>query len=205
MKAITKSVAPESLLSFKNKPHNNWSDIHEPKNRHVYEDCLRTCIDDQNGLCAYTEILLNEGLRHIDHYIKRDIDNSLTFEWTNMFAAVKDSRFGADWKDCHITVKDYNPDRKRYNNILNPIMDKMEGRFVYSADGFMQPANDKDELAASTIVMFNLNEASLKSRRKSIIKSVRDLMVSGLSKEDVSMYMKSSGFNSVVEYELSFW
>lgn len=120
-------------------------------------------------------------------------------------SAVKDSRFGADWKDCHIAVKDYNLCRKRYNNILNPIMDKMEGRFVYSADGFMQPVDDKDELAASTIVMFNLNEASLKSRRKSIIKSVRDLMVSGLSKEDVSMYMKSSGFDSVVEYELSFW
>lgn len=205
MRKINKSSAPASLLSFCDKRPVEWSEIHKPENRHVYDDCLATCVDDQRNLCAYTEILLDEGTRHIDHYIKRSIDNRLTFEWSNMVAAVKDSKYGADWKDSHVTPRDYDADNKCYSNILNPVADDLAGRFVYHTDGLIAPSDDGDELAVNTIAVFNLNEPSLKSRRKVVMQSVRNMVASGISKEDVSLYLKSSGFHSVVEYELSFW
>ena len=107
MRRIDKKEAPESLEDFNRVKHTMWKEIHDEENRHVYEDCLRRCKLEQEELCGYTEIPLSSDTTHIDHYIKRDIDPRLTFCWNNMVAAVKDYRFGADWKDAHIQKVDY--------------------------------------------------------------------------------------------------
>ena len=92
--------------------------------------------------------------KHIDHYVKRDIDHNLTFSWTNMIAAVKDYRFGADWKDDHIKKSDYDSSKKRYKNILDPVVDDFTCRFKFYTDGFMEPSDCNDILAENTITMF---------------------------------------------------
>lgn len=138
MRHITKTEEPQSLTSFRKKGNTSWSDIHQAGNKAVYADCLAQCLKDQNGLCGYTEIRMDDDNRHIDHYIKRDVDASLTFCWTNMVAAVKASRYGANWKDDHITLAgDYDKANQRYKNAINPVLDKLKGRFRYSTDGVM--------------------------------------------------------------------
>lgn len=67
MKKINKSGEPSSLTKFKRKNSSNkWEDIHTEQNRSIYEDCLFQCMDDQNYLCGYTEIKLDDNY-HIDH------------------------------------------------------------------------------------------------------------------------------------------
>lgn len=87
-------------------------------------------MDDQNYLCGYTEIKLDDNY-HIDHFIKRDIDPRQTFDWQNMIAAVHDSKFGADFKDKTVNKNDYNKRLKKYNCILNPVTENMENRFIF--------------------------------------------------------------------------
>mgnify|MGYP002673310840 CR=1 FL=1 len=203
MRRITKSMMPKSLELFNKTSHADWSDIHQPNNKKVYEDCLDRCIIDQNNLCGYTEIALTPDTRHIDHYIKRDFDPRLTFDWMNMIAAVKDSRFGADWKDNQIKKKDYDKNLHRYRNILNPIEDEMNGRFTFFTDGTIELSDSNDSTASNTIKIFNLNESSLKSRRRNIMQYVRNMAEGGIDKDSILSYLKQDGFISAIEYELS--
>lgn len=166
MKHINKSAEPQSLIVLNRLKPSEWKSIHELANKHVYEDCLTQCVVDQNNLCGYTEMSLDQGVVHIDHYIKRDIDPRLTFSWENMIAAVKDYRYGADWKDKHVSHADYDSSNKRYREILNPIVDSFIDRFQYATDGSIEPLDEQDEKAKHTIQMFNLNENSLKGRRR---------------------------------------
>jgi uncharacterized protein (TIGR02646 family) len=205
MRKINKTYsAPASLMVFKkHHPLAQWDEIHKPENREVYGDCLHACMVDQEMLCGYTEIFLKPRITHIDHYVKRDIDPGQTFSWENMIAAVKDSRYGADWKDAKITKKDYNRTTKRYTSILNPITDSINGRFVYSTDGTIEPVDPYDVMAGKTIEVFNLNEESLKSQRKGTMLSARLMVDGGIPKDKVRVLLKESGFLSAVDYELS--
>lgn len=204
MRSIAKLEEPRSLTQFNKVKHGNWNEIHEHDNQHVYDDCINQCLHDQNGLCGYSEMKLTRDNQHIDHYVKRNIDPSLTFVWTNMVAAAQTSKFGANWKDTHVELAGkYDRVSKRYEKILNPVIDDLAGRFKFSADGEMEPANVDDELAKNTIMAFNLNEPSLKNMRKESMQNVRKMLEGGIEKNEIKDYLSSDGFVSAIEYELS--
>lgn len=203
MRRIDKSEEPQSLRSFNKAKHKKWEEIHNEANRHVYNDCLQQCIEDQAHLCGYTEVPLSKDNRHIDHYIKRDFAPDLTFCWNNMIAAVKDDDFGADYKDKHVKRNDYNKSECCYTDILNPVKDEFAGRFRFSADGTMEPSDNKDIKAEKTIELFNLNEKSLKERRKVQMENVRTYIENDYTKEATLAALTEDGFVSAIEYELS--
>lgn len=203
MRRIDKSEEPQSLCSFNKAKHKKWEEIHNEANRHVYNDCLQQCIEDQACLCGYTEVPLSKDNRHIDHYIKRDFAPDLTFCWNNMIAAVKDDDFGADYKDKHVKRNDYNKSECCYTDILNPVKDEFAGRFRFSADGTMEPSDNKDIKAEKTIELFNLNEKSLKERRKVQMENVRTYIENDYTKEATLAALTEDGFVSAIEYELS--
>ena len=80
----------------------------------------------------------------------------------------------------------------------------MEGRFRFSTDGKIEPVDDTDDLARNTIKVFNLNEPSLKNRRKNCMQMARAMLNGGMQKEDILGTLSSEGFVSAIEYELSF-
>lgn len=203
MRQINKSEEPQSLRSFNKAKHKKWEEIHNDANRHVHNDCWQQCIEDQAYLCGYTEVPFTGKKRHIDHYIKRDFAPDLTFCWNNMIAAVKDSHFGADYKDEHVKRTDYDKSECCYTSILNPVRDEFTGRFRFSADGTIEPSDSQDIKAQKTIELFNLNEKSLKERRKRQMENVRTFIEDGLAKEEIPALLKGSGFVSAIEYELS--
>lgn len=203
MQSIKKSPEPQSLTKFNRTSHSNWSDIHTEANKHVYDDCILQCMVDQMNLCGYTELCLDNGVKHIDHYIKRDIDPKLTFNWGNMIAAIKDSRFGADYKDNVVSRVDYDPITKQYKHIYNPLVDDLSGKFCFETNGFMRPINSADVKAQTTIDVFNLNEDSLQACRCDIMEYVRDMRKGGMSDEDIRESLAGSGFVTALEYELS--
>lgn len=197
-----KSWEPSSLTKLKRKTSSNkWEDIHTEQNRSIYEDCLFQCMDDQNYLCGYTEIKLDDNY-HIDHFIKRDIDPRQTFDWQNMIAAVHDSKFGADFKDKTVNKNDYNKRLKKYNCILNPVTENMENRFIFSTNGVIEPADRNDREATETIRVFNLQEDSLNSRRKQAMENTRKLLEQ-MDKEAVIGYLQGEEFPSAIAYEIS--
>lgn len=201
---INKSSEPQELTFFKRDIHRSWNEIHQETSKHVYDACLQQCLMDQNSLCGYTEMRLNESVQiHIDHYIKRNLAPQLTFEWNNMVAAVKDSRFGADFKDSHIELADYNQSSHTYVNVYNPVIDNMLEVFTFSSDGGIEPADKTDMKAASTIALFNLDDKELKLRRRECMEAVRSLRLGGLSDQEIFTYLSPSGFISALKYELN--
>lgn len=202
MRSIKKAPEPQSLTAFNKGAHINWDDIHLPNNQHVYNDCICQCVLDQEDLCGYTEICLDEGGRHIDHYIKKDLEPGLTFSWNNMVGAIKDSRFGADWKDNNIAAAGYNRSIRRYDNIYDPISDNLAGVFKFSTDGEIEPVNSTDQKAVTTISVFNLNEHSLKERRRQCMENARDMFSGGMTKADIVTYLRGDGFVSAINFEL---
>lgn len=203
MRRIDKSEEPQSLRSFNKAKHEKWGEFSDKANRHVYNDCLQQCIEDQAHLCGYTEVPLSKDNRHIDHYIRRDFAPDLTFCWNNMIAAVKDSHFGADYKDKHVKRNDYNKSECCYTDILNPVKDEFAGRFRFSADGTIEPSDSQDIKAEKTIELFNLNEKSLKERRKVQMENVRTYIENDYTKEATLAALAKDGFVSAIEYELS--
>lgn len=198
MRSIHKSAEPQSLQVFRKAGHSDWSEIY---NQCAYQDCLSQCVYDQGELDGYTEMVL-DNTRHIDHYVCRRFDPKMTFRWTNMVAAVRDSRFGANYKDTSIKTVHYDKTNGRYLNLYNPVTDDMKGVFSYYSDGSICPSDKQDIKAGCTIEFFNLNEKSLKERRRSIMEAARGMHRGGLSSEYVFEMLKTGGFISCLEYEI---
>ncbi|GJQ06326.1 hypothetical protein CAPN010_04840 [Capnocytophaga cynodegmi] len=200
MRKINKASPPSSFTDFvREKSPINWSCC--PSN--VKQEAREQMILEQDFLCGYTEIYIDENDCHIDHYIKRDINNSLCYDWNNLIVAVNDNDFGAKHKDSGGNRVKSLAD---YSNLLNPVTDNTQAFFKYTLDGTINIAdnlsnNDKTK-AQHTIEVFNLNHSSLKKRRKEIAHMIVSLRKGGLSDQEVLNTLKTSGFRSFVEFVL---
>lgn len=196
-----KSAAPGCLAAAKDKGW-NWEEFyHNDHNGHT--QCMDQAGADQGGVCGYTELPLgSKGVKkHLDHYRKKAIYPKLTFDWNNLVCAVKDRRFGADYKDDLI---DGNNAEATYACILNPVADEAQDYFYCDTDGKMIAGGGLDETngrkAVETIRVFNLNETELVSRRRTLITQLR--ACADLAEEDIRACFAAMGFPSVLEQEL---
>lgn len=170
------------------------------KAKTVYEEArLYILCDEQEQLCGYTEILIEELEDcHIDHFRKRDLFPKLTFDWENLIVSVNDDSFGAKYKDNGYRIKDV-----EYQLILNPAKDKTEDYFYFNQFGQIEPTNfsirfSGAKKAEKTIEVFNLRDESLRMRREQIIRDINSY--SGqLPKEELIKNLSCYGFKSVIE------
>ena len=164
------------------------------KYKNIYEDTrLQILVDEQNQLCGYTELYINElEESHIDHYIKREFDQNLTFDWNNLIVATKDNDFGANYKDNTYSIQ-----RNDYSQIYNPVIDNVV--FKYNKWGEIIEETDRIK---KTVEVFNLNYKPLADRRKSLIKLIEDYKQGGLSNQEIESTLNTYGFTSVLEQEL---
>ena len=178
----------------KKKSPKKWDELH-PGNRDVFKEMCKALLKEQNNLCGYTEIYLGDSKEgHIDHYIKRDIDNSKAYDWENLIYATKDTAFGACYKDQAIRREDY-------INIFNPVKDCPDDYFEYTYLGEIQPKSDIDApyraKAEKTIEMFNLNHKTLCRKRQNVASAVDNLKNGKLTKEKIIEYLREEGFDSI--------
>lgn len=193
MRKINKSTP---LAHFNGRNYNNscrtWQDFHKD-HKDIYEETrLQILTEEQNGLCGYTEIYINELEKcHIDHYKKRAFFPDMTFDWNNLIVATKDDDFGANFKDSVYKIK-----KEEYSDIYNPVTDDIT--FEYDEWGEIVEQEGKIK---KTVEVFNLNCKSLKRRREDIITTIRALKNAGGLEEDIRSSLKDTGFVSVLEQE----
>lgn len=153
---------------------------------------------EQLGLSGYTERKIDYDSSHVDHFIKRDIDKSLSFSWDNLIVDEKEDRYGARYKDSKIRKEDY-------SEIINPVKERAEDYFYYSQTGMISPKNNLDaqmeEKAKRTIEIFNLNHKSLVKERRDLIKIISSYK-SQFDKNNILCYLEGFGFTSLKEQEL---
>lgn len=200
MQRITKGEPVTSFVTYStNNPGANWEAFHRDA-KESYQECrLQILLEEQDCLCGYTEICINEvNDAHLDHYRKKSIFPALTFTWSNLIAATLDSDFGANYKDSVYKIKE-----NEYPNIFNPVEEDVQDFLYYNQRGEIEPKSTiTDELkikVIKTIEVFNLNHPSLKNRRETIIRQIRGC--AGLSSEEIAKAFSNSGFKSVVVQE----
>lgn len=202
MRRILKGEPIASFVTYRtDNPGSNWEMFHRDAQDCYVESRLQILLEEQDCLCGYTEISINEiGDAHLDHYKKKSIFPALTFAWDNLVAATLDSDFGANYKDSVYKIK-----QNEYSNIFNPVEENVQEYFYYNQRGEIEPkaaiTSALKAKADKTIEVFNLNHQSLKSRRQTIIKQIRGCK--DLSPDEIQIAFKNSGFSSVILQEVS--
>lgn len=201
MRTIAKGERQQCLSEAEKKSW-SWDDF--VKNDYEgYKLCRQQAEKEQLGLCGYTEIPLVswKGTVHLDHFKKKGIYSKLRFKWNNLFAAVKDHRFGADYKDHYINGKN---EKGVYAVILNPLTENLQSYFHYSTNGEIEPSNylsnEDKEKAKNTIDVFHLNETELVNRRRTIMAQIDSYK--DLPEDVIRKSFEGQGFLSVVEQEI---
>ena len=160
MKKITKTK-PDFFATFleENKPQ-EWKDI-SPIREQIRLHILKI---EQNYQCAYTGISLkgNNDDSHIDHYKKQNMFPEERFNYNNMFVSTNNEKFGAKYKDKHITEAEY-------NLLINPVLEDPNEYFEYYSSGEIYSKNNSEK-GKKTIELLQLNHRFLTKRRKDKIK-----------------------------------
>lgn len=203
MRKIFKGEDPTCLDSAE---RNGWTwDEFVAKDHDGYLICREQANTEQQGVCAYTELPLDveKVTVHFDHFRKKSIYPKLRFKWDNLFAAVKDNRFGADFKDGIVNGQNH---KQVYASILSPLTVGLQDYFHYATSGEIEPmsglSEESFEKAEETIRVFNLNEAELVNRRRTMMAQI--VCYQDLSEEDIRSSFDGMGFLSVVEQEIGY-
>lgn len=197
MRKINKGQPFTEFSKFvrKNKP-TKWEDL-DGKVRS--NSRMHILLYEQDCLCGYSEMILDETNSHIDHYVKQEHDSSKIFDWNNYVVSTIDEDFGGKYKDNGHKIK-----KNEYSLIFNPVNEDMASLIEYSGDGEMIPVggiqdNEKTKVS-KTIEVFNLNHNSLKEKRRGLLKQLNSC--SDLKDDDIKSAFKNSGFVSVVNWWL---
>lgn len=197
MRRINKGVPYDDFVKYldKHKP----SKREELKGELRYNMRLHILLYEQDCLCGYSEIPLDaeNTSSHIDHFVKRDYDQSKIFDWDNLVVSAIDEDYGGKYKDNTHKIK-----QNEYAQIFNPTKDNMDQYIEYLRDGRIAPRdgiqdaiNDK---ILKTIEVFNLNCRSLKNRRKQLLIELDSC--SGLPKEELKHTFEKNGFISLINW-----
>lgn len=193
MRKIDKGAPLESFSEFvKTHPQARWEEAKDVS--HIWREYMLHC--EQHGMSGYTEEPLRLNQSHIDHFHKRSLFSELIFDWNNFVVDGVDETYGAKFKDKHVKSREDN------GMLINPVVEDAGRFFKYELNGNISVASglspSDEERASYTIKAFNLNEASLSERRKTIINIVLDTF-ENLSDESILEALEAEGFRSVVE------
>lgn len=157
---------------------------------------------EQQCLCGYSEIPIEaeNTSSHIDHFIKRNHDNQKIFDWNNMIVSTIDEDYGGKYKD-----NTYRIAPGEYSLIFNPVIEDMSQYIEFSGDGSIVPKSNIEtnyvDKVNKTVKVFNLNNNSLKNRRKSLLQSLYSCKE--LPKDNIKQSFESQGFVSLIDWFLS--
>lgn len=195
---------PEFEDFVKKEQPEKWEDIRSSE-RHpnLTAKCINHILqNEQNNLSGYTEKpIANRPDLHIDHFRKKGLPwpKNVSFDWNNLIVDEYNHNYGACYKD------DLTKSTDDYDLLLNPVTDHPETLMDYRFDGKIQAKADISELDKKrvdfTIARFNLQHASLRGTRSTLIKYITE-DYQDLNDEEVKSSLQDSGFPTVVDWAL---
>lgn len=156
MHKLDRGTAP-TCLSHYSHVHDNWSIVPDTDKRliWVYLDTM------QGNRCAYCEADLSNGNKHIEHFVQRSRNQTLTFDWSNLFGSCnREDSCGKHKDNCGV-----------YNraDLIKPDIEDPEDFFIFIQDGTISIRDDlspNNKIRASeTLRIFNLDDTNGPLRR----------------------------------------
>ena len=163
------SQALEKILAEALKKNITWDQFKE--GRELLRQHLKT---EQFGLCAYSEISLNEYGFHVEHIKPKSIYNKLRFDHHNLSASAPENQADVDKQALfggHKKASNYDE-----NLFISPTENNCQRYFQYSPNGDIAPNNNLSttdtERAKYTIECLGLQSSRLlKNKRRKLYES----------------------------------
>jgi uncharacterized protein (TIGR02646 family) len=160
-KLVRDPIAPAGLTNYRHGQH-NWS-LNSPnaiERAEIWEK-----LDLMQGhRCAYCEIEIKDGDRHIEHYRQKRSYPQGTFEWANLFGSCNRLDTCGKHKDtCGAYL---------HTQVIKPDLEDPEDFLVFSPDGSISAREKLSEIdrnrAVETIRVFGLNNTLRQIRRSQL-------------------------------------
>jgi len=167
MQKLLRCEAPACLASFKHGL-DNWSVI---ATNNLTNDIWDKLNDMQHNYCAYCECKIPQDnkKRHIEHFIQRSKDPTLTFIWANIFGSCNNLNRCGNYKDESPAAKKIDLNKVCKPDVQNP------GDFLLFLNSGKVRVKPKltvqdCEIANNTITIFNLSgDSALENSRRAAI------------------------------------
>lgn len=147
---------------------------------HGKDGTVRACLLEQYGLCAWSEIRLDQWSfgKHLDHINPRAHVPQMTFEHNNLVLSAFDSETLQHIPAEQIFGGHAQLRRNRYSKsgLISPLHPHCRRFIHYRSDGIVEPAlrlSDSERRKAKyTIVVLNLNSPLLVNKRKTLLREL---------------------------------
>lgn len=136
------------------------------------EGTRNACWHEQFGLCAYSEIVLDDGDfgMHLEHVEPKSINQSRTFDHTNLLLSAINDRKLQGMPKGEVFGGHYRGKRYSKAGFITPLLPDCRRFFHYASNGRVEPAMgltaSEARKARYTIAILNLNATLLITRRR---------------------------------------
>ena len=170
MKRIVKNQNTPDFDEWKAQNDYEWKktydDLVNPEKKEVKGSLMK----EQGCICCYCERRLTDDDSHIEHFNPQSNNVVDTLDYTNMLCSCQDQLKKGEPRHCGISKDNWFDE----NLLISPLDSNCEGRFAYTADGKIQPANESDNAATMTIEKLKLDIGILNDFRKKAIEPFLD-------------------------------
>ncbi len=152
---------------------------------------------EQGYICCYCERRLTDDDSHIEHFTPQSNNAVDTLDYTNMLCSCQDKLKKGVPRYCGISKDNWFDE----NLLISPLDSNCEGRFAYTGDGKIQPADEFDAAAIKTIEKLGLDINKLNALRE---KAIDQFLDENLDGEDflkfVNGYLKKKSDGTFEEF-----
>ncbi len=187
MRHIVKGGEPAGFSEWcrKHSADVNWGDF---SGTNEHQELLQQLREEQDDLCCYCEIVIDETKTHVEHFKPRSQYPGEVFSYQNMFACCQ-----------HPDSCGHKKKGKYFSELISPLSTDCESRFTYTGMGNIIPKDENDTFAQDTIDLLGLNCKRLLDRRKNILAELQNASDDYLAMS-LENFKEWYGFYTVVKY-----
>ena len=165
MKYVVKDQNTPLFDEWKASANKDWQPTYKDLRGKEKNEVKYSLMKEQGYICCYCECRLIDDDSHIEHFRPQSEEDGNPLDYTNMLCSCQNQLKEGVPKHCGHSKADWFDK----DNLISPLDPDCEGRFVYTADGKIQPAGEFDAAATMTIKKLKLNIGILNDFRKKAI------------------------------------
>lgn len=187
MKYIQKHSEPQEFKDWKNQENSNWKPTYKEMDKSVKKAVKQALMTEQGYICCYCEDRLNDNDSHIEHFQPKSDPAIDPLDFSNLLCSCQNNLKKREPVHCGKLKGDWFDEKQ----LISPLDPTCEERFAFTADGSIKPADNRDQVALTTIEKLGLNIPKLRNLRQKAIESFIDPSLSDTELEDfVNSYLE---------------
>jgi uncharacterized protein (TIGR02646 family) len=165
MKWIDKQKEPQAFLDWKQQANEDWKPTFSNLGGSVKTAVKQALMTEQGYICCYCESRLIEKDSHIEHFRPQSDSDVDPLDYSNLLCSCQRALKKGEPRHCGNLKSDwFDSDR-----LISPLDATCETCFTFTADGYIQPTEEGDLAAKTTIEKLGLDSPKLRTLRQSAI------------------------------------